>query len=837
MIIHQATYGDKNGAYALLKTSMLETEIAMRLCNVTDLIDRPANGLLSTPVIRCFANNGYFMFIKSFPDPDPSVRQGRVFSHALFVELESIENLNDLNKLFAHFMPRLNKIKSLDSIYYEDDDPDKIKIKTKNLREAAAINALINNSDFNNTIVWLGEGGYWSIVSQIWIQLKLGQRKNFKFGVGFNPKYFDASVVNFIHVFEEYEQKWKKVGCCFVGAECSEKLNSLSSYLLAGDREKSKPLRDFIKTFGIEVTTIEDFSYLEKVTDTFEKLSEKTEFKSLIVLCDMVSNYSPIPKTAKPQKNKLLKLLILSIERLSLQQVSKLSNPNWGGFSGAEKQIGDEVYNWVLNKLFYENHKQNSAQIISDALEDDKKELWWNKAFSNGVKTALNNWESIYSEKLWKWFLNDPTLVQTIESSIPKNLKIEADFVNSWKKPSKELAQSINGFSINRDWFKLHALSILCLHKTEESIRRQLEIDTDPKNFEGLNIIGKNISDKDFILATLNLSEDRLIEISGAKVKKTPQLISQLDVKNQTWRKIWASAIFKGANPWQAIKKPFDVLFALLDEVVNGNEVEPALLIELSKSEYSDLAKYERRAELWQHFNVTTKTNFLNTTVLSCLRQLNGTTFDINSFELEIIEHMKDQETLKNIFEDKNISMQLKVMVFKTINPHRIEELIILVKKNSFSKQASIELGKFILNKKWKEAASYIASLIVSRSDLKPVIIECKALLSIMDRILLPELVGEKINISKQEWWEAFEKECLAKYPVGPRGDELWERAGGNNSDLLTTGTGKEIWLEILRKIKNGKSDISEANLLKEMLNDFGKSEELNQLNKHLDKA
>ena len=109
--VHQAIYGDKNGAYALLKTSLTDIELAKRICNATDLLDRPSSGYLAQSVFRGFALNDIYIFIKSFPDDDPSVRKGRVLSHVLIVEKNGLNEINDLEELYSYFS--LSQIKTL----------------------------------------------------------------------------------------------------------------------------------------------------------------------------------------------------------------------------------------------------------------------------------------------------------------------------------------------------------------------------------------------------------------------------------------------------------------------------------------------------------------------------------------------------------------------------------------------------------------------------------------------------------------------------------------------------------------------------------------------------
>lgn len=177
MIVHQAIYGDKLGSYALLKTSLTDTELAKRICNVTDLLDRPSNGHLTQPVFRSFTFNDSYIFIKSFPDIEPGVRSGRVLSHTLIVDKCDLHQLNDLGKLFSHFLSKPDKDPELNPIEIDDGNSVLAQIVHPTSREAAAINGLLDHSSYSNTLVWVGEETYLPLITQIWSRLggDLGQ--------------------------------------------------------------------------------------------------------------------------------------------------------------------------------------------------------------------------------------------------------------------------------------------------------------------------------------------------------------------------------------------------------------------------------------------------------------------------------------------------------------------------------------------------------------------------------------------------------------------------------------------------------------------------------------
>lgn len=833
MIIHQAIYGDKLDSYALLKTSLVNTELAKRICNVTDLLDRPSNGYLSQPVFRGFAFNDRYIFIKSFLDNDPLVRKGRVLSHTLIVDQNDLHTLHNLDDLFPHFLSDPDKDPKLDPIKLEGENQVFPQITNQPSREAAAINKLLYHSDYNNTLVWIGEEGYLSFITQIWSQLPGNLRAKLKMGVGFNPQKADRQNLNILYVMEEYENKWKASDYCIVSKEAIGTLESMSSFLLAGYQEKSKSLSALIEVFYIEPSEIEDFRYLEKVVATYNNLSSTTDFNRLIVLCDLISKYSPDPKVATIEKNKLLTQIILRIESASAKQILTLKNPDeWEGFLNAQELIGDKITDWVLKSLFNFKDDDSISSVITTAFDPKNKVHWWKKAFLGGLKAALGKWESAYAAVVWNWFTENHDLVKTLGRLIPATTQIEIDIVNHWPKPESELTQYIQVFAKDRKWLTLYGLSTLQLFNPEESIKRQLKIDTDPKHLAALIKMGELIHDKEFIQLTVKIEESRLVEIAGAKVAKNSSLLDQLEVKNNTWRQVWLKAIEQGTKPWNGIKKPTAVLFALFEEILNGEAVEPGLLLKLSNSDFNDLSGFSQRAKVWQHLKGNARIGFLNASTLGCVKLLDEKSMRINDLEKEIRDQLADPTIIKLVIDDQMISARTKIQLFEELPGLRENELLILLNTGHFSSEESKRLGKLIQRQHWGKAAHSIADKIAMREDLKPALIECQSLLGVFRKWNLSFLGYLSQNISKEEWWSAFTEQCYTIYSSGPTQMALWERSGGQNYDLLTNSAARETWVNAISKVRNGRANVDAQKLLQEMLKDYPSNNELNQLNK-----
>ena len=366
--IHQALYGDKDGSYALLKTSLTDEEHAKRICNVTDVLDRPSSGYINQPIFRGFSFQDTYLLIKSFPEDDPSVRRGRVLSHTLIIEQQDLGNINDIGALFSHLLTEPQKDIDLQPITLDYNTSEANQVVDAESREAVAINSLLTLSDHSNTLIWLYEENYLQFVSKIWPKLNSEIRAKLKLGVGFNPPGNDSQSIKILYVLDEYESKWSSEDYCIVRKGDSGKLESMAALYLGGYIEKSRSLIKFIDTYGLVPTTIEDYGYLENFISTYERLPNITDFNRLVVFCESITKLSQDPSVSKSAKNNILEILLSLIENASSKQIQTLQHLKWGAFENAQVLIGEKISAWYNETVIESKAGRDLLIVINSAI-------------------------------------------------------------------------------------------------------------------------------------------------------------------------------------------------------------------------------------------------------------------------------------------------------------------------------------------------------------------------------------------------------------------------------------------------------------------------------------
>ena len=136
-------------------------------------------------------------------------------------------------------------------------------------------------------------------------------------------------------------------------------------------------------------------------------------------------------------------------------------------------------------------------------------------------------------------------------------------------------------------------------------------------------------------------------------------------------------------------------------------------------------------------------------------------------------------------------------------------------------------IGRLVLERQWRQAAAdMVERYKAGRHDLKPALRMCYDIVGFWNRLTLG-----LTPVSESEKWQALESVASGLYPRGPDDHGLWERAGGDDADLPSTGPGRTRWRQGIRYMRQGKSPAPRA-LLAVMMEDYPHNERLVHLAK-----
>lgn len=838
IIIHQAICGEQNKAWDLLGTTLTDIGVAKKIAFKTDLQDSPPTGVPWLPVIRGFLFNEYFLLIKTYPDTSTDVRKGRVFSHCLIISKDDLPQINDLTELLSVFKDEIDKSISLEAITLIPKNESKVVLKpTLQMRFNKSIQGFISFLNNDGSVIWIGQKHYEIAVSKFWQLLSPLQKELFNFGINFNPSEIPKKKINFIVTPENQEAKFEGKGFCIVKTNDSVTLTEFSEQFLAGEENATTRLAAFAEAIEVDISslTTREISLFAKGVKTFENLNSTTDIKLLNTLSNIVAKYSPDEKKGSAFKIRLVEKMCAVVESTNESDVLLLKTFQTKVFKDSEKKIIHSTKKWIDDYLLSEkeNKKKDFTPILIQ-IYDSSSPNWLTNHARERVRSFLSNINQAGASIVWKWISNDTTILKTISTEIDNSKKAEGFFISSFSPSTdKAILKEAKALAVKKDWFKFHATIVKSEYDFTTAIAEQLKVDTAENYFDGIETITSGVNPIEIIDVAVSNGDKRFISIAGKLCKTDATLLERIEIENSNWQEILFASVKSGNKVTSGIKEPKKVFHKLFDALLAGKSVNENLLEEISKTDFANLLNYPNRNKIWAEFPTYLKSKFLEKTASALLQSVSeNSTFPIPT-DKELSDYIVSNGIATFLYYNSS-NIKTALPIFNTYTQLSEETLNFYIK--SYSGKLDVvdatQLGKHVSTRNFKEVADTIYKRTFDNKQFKVALAECQHLLDFITRSFAWGFGAiSNIEFSKDEWWNAFTTLSYKLYSGGPNEHKVWTEADGKEYDLHTKGTGKEIWIAALRKLRKDEcTGITVKKLLKAMLKDFPKNEELKTL-------
>jgi hypothetical protein len=494
-----------------------------------------------------------------------------------------------------------------------------------------------------------------------------------------------------------------------------------------------------------------------------------------------------------------------------------------GSFFNSENILTESIDEWSNNHLFsLERNKKSDFTILIQDIYKPNNSNWWTKLLSRKIKTFLDKIDDESASIIWMWIQYDFSILNVIKSDISNTKHAEDVFVINF--PSSLTTQKLDALkelSIGREWLKLYATILLRKFSYDKALSELLNVDKDINYTAAIEIILKKGKPKGIINFSVDNGDKRLINISGNLCNEDITLLNAIDIENSNWQEIWYEAVKRGNNLIDGIRDPIIKIFQILDNLVNGKPVSENLLTIISESEYANVLEYSGREKLWTKLSNHLKNNFLNRTssaLLGCLSK--DSTYDVPEDQI-LLDYIISSDAITHFLYYNRSNIKSVLPIFKTFKT--LPEYIVSDYVDYYNGPVDIidatQLGKFVLERDYGKTAHVIYKKCEHIINFKLALVECYSLLDFITKAKI-KLSGILTNviITEDQWWEEFTKITIKLYPEGPTDEKIWLQSDGEESDLLVKGSGKEIWIHALNKLRNGScSGITVNKLLKKM--------------------
>lgn len=843
MLIHQAIYGERNGAHSLLAKSSEDKE---PFSTLTAYTDRPPGDVPAsvqwTPFVGGFVFGAHYVVTKTFPDPT-ATRSGMVRTHALIAELDELVQVSDLAAFLSHLSPRAPFADAAETLlpisWSPDERADAPGGGETTLGLAKVASLLVSASD-GQPIVWMGQAGFEAIVAALWRHLWPQARRRFTFGLSFQPQDRERNGILLLATPAALSARWTQHETA--GPEDVHVAQSRAEAFLLGLPE-GEPLRDMMASLQIE---LESPATLHRVEQCAKYLEMPTpNFSDALAGARLVAYLAPRADQGVGLKKEVMARLV---ERLLVEPpdaLISLRNFDATPFRDGEREMEQATELWAQRNLLKMAHAEAVAGLLCEALLPDERPVTqaWAARATRATEGVLRSWPVSAPAAIWRWWQQEPLLAASLESVLPPQSEVEMALVRECPAHLEpQVAATVRASALKRKWLCLHAVAVAASLEAQGAFRAQLGVDRDSESLAALRLMAARVSSKALLAIALEANETRLHHLAGEACAQDSSLLSGLDVRNAAWRLIWSEAVGAGTDPWQGIADPSQTMTRLLDVALDGEPVEVALLQALAQTPFGNLTDYARRTQVWSGIPTEAAQKFLNVTAQGWLRRfLEGTGFEDGNLEQPLQSAITNEDLLSRSVsptDGRVVSMLSALRLFERLPalPQRLllRWLPLWLRGRNLTFPEAEAVGKLVSAKGWREAAELLLREVsTGRSDLKAALSPCRNLLNLWDRVRAGMLLAGpgQIGVSREELQSLWLEVAAARYPDGPTHNRIWERAGGDLSKLPSAHTGRARWegaFGVLRYGGGGK--ITVKKLLQEMANDFSQSEELRLL-------
>jgi GTPase-associated protein 1, N-terminal domain type 1/Effector-associated domain 1 len=805
MKVEQAIYGEVNRGHALRLTST-PSNIANELASRLDLPDTAPLGVDWSPFISSFPYGDRYVLARTFADP-AATRGGMVLSHAIIAPLEDMLTTTDLRPLFDLLIKNPEVPRSL--LPVEVPVSNETPISPADLAPTAE--ALVTRTD--NPIVRLGSQGFEELMTALWFHLWPEFRANFAFRLSFGPNdIVDSPTPLIVCTPSSLASRW--IGSRIIGSETKE-LSDAAAILCGGMNVEI--LRNFAREIGAQLKHPSDLKLLA-LSQKYDPILN-SNFKDCLVVVRLIEKLSPNPDAGRIYKENLINSLCSQIDSLEITSVLQFRNLRLTGFHIANK-VWMNIENWVVKSDLREVDDTDFVSALDDAFSGAAIESW-SEAILNGLVICARKTSWEFPTAFWRWAKIKPATIESIFKHLPVEPELEVRLSNAAKqKVSSNVGETVMALALTNKWLLLHGAAAGVSLTPWDAYQRQALVDKNFSSINGVRAALKLATDEQIIEIALKRNDAQIISIAAEQVSKKPHLLKDISITSESAQAIWNQAIDININAWQGPTDPRGSFNAILENLLEVGVANVALIEALSVTPIADLSGFSRCAELWPLLSESSRTNLLKATAIGWLDSASsGYIVNPDAFlGKAIASNSIVQSKLRNLVSNNfRVALQIISVLPAYTESQFLECLGTWPVADKTVTPSDVEsLGHFLHSQNWQQAVNRLLQFAERGiQEVKPALRICRDMISLWE---IWKLGITEISISEK--WKIFETLVCELYSRGPDDGELWERAGGQNHQLQSYGTGQERWRNAISQIRQGKFPRL-SQLLREIKIDF----------------
>lgn len=815
MRVEEAIYGEVNGGHALREASG-DKQFAQSIASRLDLPDTAPTGVQWSPYISGFPHGDRYVIARTFID-DVAPRSGMVICHALIAPLDELVQVRNLHSLLEKLATSAGDIVTAAGFDIKQDASE----PPRSDDFVGAVNAITTRG--TGPAVRLGLQNFEDLVASLWAVLWAETRTNFGFRLSFGPTdVIESAPPTVVCTPQSLGARWTKSRV----VNTDENAPLSASAELLSEQSALVQILAFGRDIGVDMQSLHLLPLLERA---FTTSSDPSGIDDMLTTVRLIERLSPDRARGLEKKTILLADLVAEVKTATPEQISSMRNLPLSGFPSYPR-LWLEIEQWFEGRQFTQSEDHSTLEMLLCAATPNDAVENWQSAVIRGFSSAVRINASRFSLAVWRWTQERPDLVETLFRLIPSDSLVELQLANS--APSElpsSLGETLLKILVERGWMYAHGAVLATLESPCVAVQRQIGAEGCIADRVGLEFALRKASPEQILECATQVDDQRLIDLAAEHVVDKPGIFAELKLITVAEQAIWEAVLRRNPSLWQAAGTPFVCRDRILEKFLRGESIFQPLLAAFAATPLADLSDFSNRDSVWEKMEGHVQLAYLGATAGGWIKRAvqGGIPFVLHPL---LIAEVKRAPELDAFLQNESLSVCIRVQIIEELDyfdEHNFLNWLqdLTSQSKSLLNQDAEKIGSLVLGNRWDRVLQEILSKYRShRTDLKPALRVCSKMLGWFDRW--------KFGISAvtaDEKWDAFIELAAQLYYSGPEHDQIWSRAGGENSDLQTRGSGKSMWAHALSNVRNGRGP-SPTRLLSEMRREYVTNEQLQLL-------
>lgn len=806
--------GNRDGAHGVIKTN-LNLDLAAEIARRTDFPGNLPNevGHASIVSLGCFTLATHLVIYEIGSD-EQAKRAGMAASSAVAIEWHAAENLADLKRV----------IDTTRALRVSETFPNTLEIQPSDADGHPPKCVPLINRLFSQDVLLPIDCDQASVLRSLWNSLPFGLLRSMKVRLCFAPN--DIANGEGVSVgFVPRALKWVFAADQWLEdpfqPRGDEKMTDLSVDIGRGNASDLFTLADDNE---VRLSKMVDLDRLERVRRRLKPTASTAERIGALRFLRSLKGGSG--KTALDLR--VVKLISDTAATWSFDDVRTLRNVTL--LSDDEEATLATALRSRIVPLIMNLEPTDCATLLSGAY-DERCQPWWRGAFLAGLRGNRKRLPENTARAVWILAGQKATTAAAVAKDLQRSEQIDETLARSLLYSHEFDIETVFLTAPPSHFCKTASRGLLLFCSLDDTVRRVVAIDDAVTRTAVIRALceqadGQSVCD----LANYDGNVELTLGVAGRLVAE-PALLANIDVSVSAAQRAAAVALQRLPSTEDTSVPAFvDRLLRLL---ASGMPVEQDLNESLGARSEANAIDMPERQLLWDNLVEPAKTTILKRTANSWLERV-GAGELLPSPEPELRELIAHEDLLPSreaALGNVGLAGWNHLASFESSSApgsYHARLLSIVGTEVPLDKNDAARMGVIIQERRWSNLASALVSQFHQRKDLGPAWPSIMPLLNIFDRFWLPSP-----RFTKEELDRAMKALLSELYFWGPGDAQVWERAGGDPSEVVSQKPGAEQWADAMRKVASGHK-VSRCDLVREASLDFPHNRSLNQLKRIL---